>query len=155
MNENIGKTAADKVVQSKIQDVEEILNRRFPDYINFDNGAFAITRGSSQVLIVVRPFIKGETAVEFTSNVVVGAKIDENLMKFLLRKNAELHFGAFGLLFDDTITFAYSIAASNLDENEFVNALNSVAYISDYYDDEIVTIAGGKRASDLQEIEED
>lgn len=151
----MGKTAADKVVQAKIREVEEILNRRFPGYMNFENGTFAITRGSSQVLIVVRPFIKGETAVEFTSNVVVGSKLDDELMKFLLRKNAELHFGAFGLLFDDTITFAYSIAASNLDENEFVNALNSVAYIADYYDDEIVTIAGGKRASDLQEIEED
>jgi hypothetical protein len=39
-------------------------------------------------------------------------------MQFLLRKNAELHFGAFGLLFDNTIVFQHSIAGSNVDGNE-------------------------------------
>jgi len=42
-----------------------------------------------------------------------------------------------------------------MDKNEFETSLKAVALISDYYDDEIVSIAGGKRGIDLlgEEIE--
>ena len=99
-------------------------------------------------MIVVRHFVKNETIVECMSNVVTGANVTPEIMKFLLRKNAELHFGSFGLLFDDTITFSHAITGTNLDDNELITTLNSVAFISDYYDDVIVEMAGGKRASD-------
>ena len=69
--------------------------------------------------------------------------------QFLLRKNAELHIGGFGLLFDDTIVFQHSIAGTNLDANELVTSVNTVAVIADYYDDEIVERSGGKRATDI------
>lgn len=136
------------LIDETISKVTKILNKKFTDYLVFDRGSYTIARGSTQVMIIVRPFTEDDTAVEFIAQVVTDANIDEKLMKYLLRMNAELHFGAFALLFDDTITFSHTIAGKNLDENEFLTALNSVAVISDHYDDEIVAIAGGKRAKD-------
>jgi adenylate cyclase len=138
-----------KNIEATTKRVAEILDESFPDYLNFTNGVFTISRGSSQVMIIVRQFIDSETMVECISNVVTGARISPDLMLFLLRKNAELHFGSFSLLFDGTITFSHSISGTNLDPNELKNSLNSVAYIADYYDDIIVDMSGGKRASDL------
>ena len=140
-----------ELMDQTVDKVSEILKEHFPDYLSFGNGSFTISRGSTQVMIVVRPFTNEETCVECMANVVTGTEITMELMRFLLRKNAELHFGSFGLLFDDTITFAHSIAGTNLDANELITTLNSVAVISDYYDDIIVDLSGGKRATDISE----
>lgn len=137
-----------ELIDQTIDRVNEILKEYFPDFLSFGNGSYTISRGSTQVIIVVRPFTSEETCVECMANVVTGTDITMELMRFLLRKNAELHFGSFGLLFDDTITFSHSIAGTNLDANELTTTLNSVAVISDYYDDIIVDLSGGKRASD-------
>ena len=104
-----------ELIDSTIKKVTEILVEHFPNYLTFGNGSFTISRGSTQVMIVVRPYTDDDTCVECISNVVTGARINEELMRFLLRKNAELHFGAFGLLFDDTITFSHSISGKNLE----------------------------------------
>ncbi|MGB9702571.1 MAG: T3SS (YopN, CesT) and YbjN peptide-binding chaperone 1 [Candidatus Kapaibacteriota bacterium] len=141
-----------EVLTSTIHKVENFLKEKYPDYIKFDDNRYTITRGSTAVMILIRPYTEDDTIVEFVSNMVFGAKISPELMNFLLRKNAELHFGAFGLLFDGTIVFTYSIAGKNLDENEFVTALNSVAIIADYYDNEIIAMAGGKTAMETLEL---
>lgn len=138
-----------ELIDLTILKVESYLKEHFPEYISFENGSFTITRGSSQIMIVVRPFTENDTCVEVIANVVTGANISNELMGFLLRKNAEIHFGAFGLLFDDTITFHHSLAGLNIDKNELATSINAVAIISDFYDDEIVKIAGGKRAADI------
>lgn len=137
------------LMDDTIEKVSNILKEHFSDYLSFGNGSFTISRGSTQVMIIVRPFTSDETCVECMANVVTGTNITPELMRFLLRKNAELHFGSFGLLFDDTITFSHSIAGTHLDANELITTLNSVAVISDYYDDIIVDLSGGKRAADL------
>ncbi|MCX6154331.1 MAG: hypothetical protein NT007_09230 [Candidatus Kapabacteria bacterium] len=137
------------LLDTTVDDVKTLLNEHFPNHISFGYGSFTISRGSSQIMIIVRPFTLDETCIELFAHVVTGATINEELLKFLMRKNAELHFGAFGLLFDGTITFSHSILGSNLDPNELVITLNSVAVISDYYDDIIVDMAGGKRALDM------
>jgi hypothetical protein len=86
--------------------------------------------------------------VEITSHVVTDATITPELTKWLLRKNVELHFGGFGLLFDDTIVFSYSLPGSSIDASALEAAITAVAVIADHYDDEIVAMAGGKRAID-------
>ncbi|MDT3740758.1 MAG: YbjN domain-containing protein [Candidatus Kapabacteria bacterium] len=140
-----------ELIDTTISKVEEILAERFKDYLSFGNGTFTITRGSTQVMVVVRPFTETETCIECMSNVVSGAMISNDLLQFLLRKNAELHFGAFGLLFDNSIIFQHSIAGSNVDSNELTLSINAVAVIADHYDDEIVKIAGGQRAVDQKD----
>jgi hypothetical protein len=82
------------------------------------------------------------------ATLVSGALISEELLRFLLRKNAELHFGAFSLLFDDTICFAHSIAGINADENEIITSIKSVAVIANHYDNEIITMAGGRKCGE-------
>lgn len=128
--------------------VAGILQEHFPEYMSFGNGTFTIARGSTQVMVNVKHFLKDETVIVCFSNVVRGAQISPKLMHYLLRKNAELHFGAFALLFDGTITFSHSITGSNLDTNELITTLSSVAFIADYYDDILVDMAGGRRAKD-------
>ncbi len=138
-----------ELLEKTITKVKTILDKYFPDHLSFTDGQFTIPFGSTQIIIVVRPFTDEDTCVECISQLVTGANIDLDLAKFLLRKNAELHYGAFGLLFDDTITFSHAITGANLDENELLTTINSVATIADYYDDIIVEMAGGKRAIDL------
>ena len=120
-----------ELIDSTIGKVEKILVENFPEHLSFGNGSYTISHGTTQIMIIVRPYTDNETIVECISHVVTGAKIDDDLMKFLLRKNAELHFGSFGLLFDDAITFSHSITGTSLDPNELITTLNSVATIAD------------------------
>lgn len=142
-------TTPAELIESTRLRVDSILHEAFPEYVPFSNGSFAVLHGSTQVVIVVRPFTENECVVECIAHVVSGATISEELMRYLLRKNAEIHLGGFGLLFDDTIVFTHSITASNMDRNELVTTIMSVAIIADHYDDEIVAMAGGQRATDV------
>jgi hypothetical protein len=137
-----------EIIESVQTKTNEYINSLFPENIKFDD-KYTIARGSAQVMVLVRPFTKDDAVVECIANVVTDAKVDQELMQFLLRKNAELHLGSFGLLFDNTIVFQHSLPGINLDESELKAAVNAVAAIADYYDDEIIKIAGGKRACDI------
>jgi hypothetical protein len=141
------------LINQTAEKIKTILENEFPDYLSFGNTSFTITSGSTQVMVTIRPFTNKDTIVECLSHVVKGANINEDIMKFLLRKNAELHFGAFGLLFDGTITFSHAITGANMDDMEFVSSLKTVAMIADHYDDIIVKKAGGIRAKDNIESE--
>ena len=137
-----------ELIDATILKVESVLKEKFDEYESYGSGTFTISRGSTQVMVLVRPFTEHETCVECIANVVYGAEINADLMNFLLRRNAEIHFGAFGLLFDNTIVFQHTITGTNLDANELYTSVNSVAIIADYYDDEIVEKFGGKRSTD-------
>jgi hypothetical protein len=139
-----------ELIHSTSVKVEDFLKVNFPDYITFDEHSFTIEQGSTIIMIKVRPYTNEDTIIECVATVVVGANITPDLMNFLLRKNAELHFGAFGLLFDGTIVFTYSIAGKNVDNNELDTAIKSVAIIADYYDNEIINLAGGKTAIEAE-----
>lgn len=143
-----------EILNASSKKVQDFLKQMYPNFVAFDDYTFTIKRGSSQVMVLVRPYTEDDTVIEFISNVVYETNVTPDLMYYLLRKNTELHFGGFGLLFDDTVIFSYSIAGKNLDENEFRTALNSVAIIADYYDDEIVAQFGGKRAQEVAAAEE-
>jgi len=143
-----------ELINSTIIKVEDILKEAYPDYLSFGEGQFTLSRGSTQLMINVRPFTDSETCIEVLATVVTGGNISQDIMKFLLRKNAELHFGAFGLLFDDTIIFQYSVAGSNIDKNELLTSINAVGIISDHYDDELARMSSGKRAIDVSPEDE-
>jgi len=141
-----------EILQETRGRVVRILDDAYPEYMTFEDGLFAVTRGSTRVMIAIRSFTREECMVEVTAHVVTGAIMSPELMKFLLRKNAELHIGGFGLLFDDTIVFSNSITGTYMDRNELITAIAAVAIIADHYDEEIVALAGGKRASDITEL---
>lgn len=132
--------------------ITAILAERFPNAMSFDDGSWAVSYGSSSLMIVVRPYTETDSMVELMAQVVTGATITPDLMRWLLRKNVELHFGAFGLLFDDTIVFSYSLPGMSIDASELEAAITSVAVIADHYDDELVALAGGHRYADLSDL---
>ena len=147
MTEN--NTSPEQSYNDACNKVDRILKANFPNYIRFENGKFTILHGSTQVMITIHYLIDKETIIICSANVVRKAEINNEVMHFLLRKNAQIQFGAFGLLFDGTIVFSHSITGSNLDENELMTTLTSVAQMADYYDDVIVAMAGGKRGKDF------
>jgi hypothetical protein len=141
--------------QQAIQDTQEkvrtYLQEIYPDFVEFNDGAFTLQEGSATVSIMVRPWHEGDSAVEFTSQLVTGASVDARLMKWMLQKNVELHFGALGLLFDDTVVYSQTLPGCDLSREEFEATVRTVAAIADHYDDEIVAMAGGKTGSDAAE----
>lgn len=141
-----------ELLDSTAQKVENFLKEYFPDYLNFENGTFTVTRGNTQVMIAIRPFTDTESCIEFVTNVVYNSSLNNELLQFLLRKNAEIHFGAFGILFDNTIVFQYTIAGSNVDDNELLTSINAVAIISSHYSDEILQLGGGTKENIDAEI---
>jgi hypothetical protein len=120
------------------------LQEIYPDFVEFDDGYFTVQEGSATVSIAVRPWHDEDTAVEFTSQLASGCNVDEKLMKWLLQKNVELHFGALGLMFDDTVVYSQTLPGCNMTREAFEATIRTVATIADHYDDEIVAMAGGK-----------
>lgn len=143
-----------KSYMETVEKVGAMLQDGFPDVVSYGDGSFTLTGGSASVMVVVRPFSEEKCYVEILSNVVSGATVTDKLMSFLLRKNAELHFGGFGVLFDGTVVFSHTVPASNLTEEVLTMAVSAVAVVSDHYDDEIVAMAGGKRAADVETEQE-
>lgn len=127
--------------------VRDYLAEVDPEFQEYESGMFTVQEGSAVVGITIRPWHEDDVAVEFTSQLVNGATINSDVMRWLLQKNAELHFGAFGLLFDDTILYSQTVPGGTLDKATFTTTARMVAAIADHYDDEILNMAGGTLAS--------
>ncbi|MCB0711345.1 MAG: YbjN domain-containing protein [Ignavibacteriae bacterium] len=143
-----------EMIDSSRQKVRDYLAEVDPDFQEYDSGMFTVQEGSAVIGISFRPWHDDDVAVEFTSQLVNGATINEESMRWLLEKNAALHFGSFGLLFDGSIIYSHTIPAACLDQSTFDGTLRTVATIADYYDDEIVEVAGGVLASTSPGAEE-
>ena len=104
--------------------------------------------GSAVVYIHAQKLESGEEVIALISNVVEGVKVDENLMKKLLKLNSIIRVGSFALR-EDTVSIHHSILAGKyLDEEEFHFNVSLVAAVADEYDDKIVSTHGGRKALD-------
>lgn len=128
--------------------LKSFFENNFKETTYFAEDSFTITKGSTQVMVKANNITEDHIVIDLISHVVRDARVDDSLKNFLLRANSELKFGAFGLLFDNTITFQHSILANDFSEVDLKSSLNAVASVADYYDDLIVEKAGGKRALD-------
>ncbi len=137
----------DDMIEAVREKVRCYLQECYPDFVEFDNSSFTLQEGSATVSVTVRPWHETEIAVEFSSHLVSGATITPDVMKWLLEKNVELHFGGFGLLFDSTIVYSQTLPGCDLSRDEFELTARTVATIADHYDDELVTMAGGALSS--------
>ncbi len=116
--------------------------RRSPD------GLYLFKYGSTVVMMNLLEDELG-TYVRCASTLLKDFELSCDLMARLLRLNAEVRFGAFLLLGDDTISFAATILGDDLDYEELRQTLEYVARTSDEYDDILQSQFGGKRASDI------
>ncbi|MCB9764279.1 MAG: YbjN domain-containing protein [Alphaproteobacteria bacterium] len=111
---------------------------------------YMFRRGSTA--IVVSLFMDEDarhTFVRFTAPTLSDFEPTLDLVREILRLNAEVLFGAFILFDENTLCFSATLLGDKLDFEEFETALSYVAQVSDDYDDMLQDLAGGHRVADL------
>ena len=113
-----------------------------------DQPRFAVNIGSVIAGVYVYPWRDDDVTICTRAYLVTGAELTAELLKYLLRKNANMLFGAFGIDDDDDIFFEHTIGGSTCDKNELKASVMAVGVTADKYDDEIVARWGGVRMLD-------
>jgi len=113
-----------------------------------DDVSCSVLIGSALTQILVLPWGTADSLLVIRSYVVTGARLDADLMRFLLEANARVRFGAFGLDGEGDIFFQQTLLGSTCDPQELRVSTMSVAAVADEFDDRIVERWGGSRALD-------
>lgn len=111
-----------------------------------DAPAFVVAVGSALVQTGVHAWGDDESTITTRAYVVRGASQEADLLRFLLRRNADMRFGAFGLDDEGNVIFEHTIVGSTCDKVELAASVAAVARVADDYDDRIVGRWGGRRA---------
>jgi hypothetical protein len=124
-----------KATQTKIA---SYLSRLFDEQelVNID-GLYAFTFGTVQIEVQVIPWHSEDVLVKVFSYLAQDVTLTKEMSEELLRLNSTLSFGSFGITFDNSVLFSYSLAGANIDFNEFSAAIQTVATIADEYDEKI------------------
>lgn len=131
-----------------IKKIRKFSKQEGVDLLESKENNFIYSDGSTFVYIITKEG-EPEEWIYFISLVVKDAQLDIELLDMLLRLNATLPFGAFGLT-DEYIIFKHSIlGGKHVDREEFFQSLYAVAKHADSFDDDIISIHGGKRAIDV------
>jgi hypothetical protein len=106
------------------------------DFYSFSFGSVSVTVQvlpwhSEDVLIKVYSYLGEETVGSLEGDI----QLPSELASELLRLNATIPFGSFGLTFEGQAVFSYSLAGANVDMNEFQAAVQMVAKTADDYDE--------------------
>jgi hypothetical protein len=117
-------------------------------FIRDDSPVVAISTGSAVTQVYVSHWGDDDAIVCVRSYVTTGTEITPELMRFLLEKNTDMRFGAFGIDEDGDIIFEHTIVGSTIDKEELRASVKAVLSVSDNYDDDIVSRWGGTRALD-------
>jgi hypothetical protein len=111
-----------------------------------DAPLFGVALGSAFAQVAVLPWGQDDAVICTRAYVVTGAEMTPELIHYLLRQNASMGFGAFGL--DDDVFFDHTIVGSTCSKNELKASVVAVVGTADRLDDEIVARWGGQRALD-------
>lgn len=109
---------------------------------------FSVAVGSAMTQIGVSAWGDDDATITVRSYVVTGAEMNAELMKFLLRENDRMRFGAYGLDEDEDIFFEHTIVGSTCDKEELKASVVAVVMTADDADDKIIAKWGGQRAVD-------
>lgn len=111
-------------------------------------GFWTLRYGST--LVVLSSFEHENTAyLRLGSVVVSGAHASLEVVLRLLRLNAQVLFGSFQLFDDETIAFTHTLPAEGLTFESFSTALTYVSRVADDHDEELQSLAGGRRGEDM------
>lgn len=102
---------------------------------------YSFSFGSISVNVEVRPWHSDDVLVEVYSYLADDMDLSHDQLEELMRLNARMPFGAFGLSLEDALKFSYSLAGKNLDLNEISAAIQNVAVIADQYDEQFANLA--------------
>lgn len=97
---------------------------------------YSFSFGTVSVNIVVRPWHTEDVLVDVFCYIAEDKELSATQMEELLRMNATIPFGSFGLSMENSIKFSYTLAGKNMDLNEFSAAVQNIAAIADQYDEQ-------------------
>lgn len=129
--------------------LDELVDEHFDDAEHCD---FYLKYGSTVLEISIDPFEEDDAVIEVLAFCVQGAEPTFELMQELLRLNAEIPIGAFSMVGKD-VFYSHSVLGRRLSPEQFIASLDSVASISDEYDEQLVSRYGGETA--LEHIRSD
>lgn len=121
-----------------------------------DTPVIAVTYGSAVSQTGVFPWKESDALVNTRAYVVTGAELTRETLEYLLHRNDDALFGAFGLDDDGDILFEHSLLGSTCTKEDLRVSVMAVLTTADEEDEEIVSRWGGQRAADrLDEDGED
>ena len=134
----------EKVYRQVKSYLDELVDEHFDDAEHCD---FYLKYGSTVLEISIDPYEEDDAVIEVLAFCVQGVEPSFELMRDLLRLNSEVPLGAFGLVGKD-IFYSHSFLGRRMPPEQFIASLDSVASISDEYDEKLVTRYGGETALD-------
>lgn len=133
----------DELIASTQKKVEKYINLLFHEHeiVKIDD-FYTFTAGTVTVTVQVLPWHSEDVLVKVYSYVGDENKeIAHDVREELLRQNATLPLGSFGITFDGHAIFQYSMAGANIDLNEFEAAVQMVAKTADELDEYVKGVA--------------
>ncbi|HEX6097487.1 MAG TPA: YbjN domain-containing protein [Thermoanaerobaculia bacterium] len=122
--------------------LDELVEEHFDDADHCD---FYLKYGSTVLEISIDPYEEDDAVIEILAFCVQGVEQTFELMGELLKLNAEVPLGAFSMC-DRDIFFSHSFLGRRLRPEQLIASLDSVASISDLYDEKLVARYGGETA---------
>ena len=122
--------------------LDELTEEHFDDADHCD---FYLKYGSTVLEISIDPYEEDDAVIEVLAFCVQGVEASFELMQELLRINSEVPLGAFSMVGGD-IFYSHSFLGRRLPPEQLIASLDSVASISDLYDERLVAKYGGETA---------
>jgi hypothetical protein len=122
--------------------LDELVDEHFDDASHCD---FYLKYGSTVLEISIDPYEEDDAVIEILAFCVQGVEETFELMQELLHLNVEVPLGAFSMVGND-IFYSHSFLGRRLRPEQLIASLDSVASISDLYDERLVAKYGGETA---------
>ena len=122
--------------------LDELVDEHFDDAEHCD---FYLKYGSTVLEISIEPYEDDDAVIEVLAFCVQGVEPSFELMQELLRLNSEVPLGAFSMVGND-IFYSHAFLGRRLRGEQLIASLDSVASISDDYDEHLVSRYGGETA---------
>ncbi|HUP60971.1 MAG TPA: YbjN domain-containing protein [Thermoanaerobaculia bacterium] len=122
--------------------LDELVDEHFDDASHCD---FYLKYGSTVLEISIDPYEEDDAVIEILAFCVQGVEPTFEVMQELLRLNAEVPIGAFSMV-DHDIFYSHSFLGRRLRPEQLIASLDSVASVSDLYDERLVAKYGGETA---------
>lgn len=122
--------------------LDELVDEHFDDADHCD---FYLKYGSTVLEISIKAYEEDDAVIEILAFCVQGVEPTFELMRELLALNAEVPLGAFSMVGTD-IFYSHAFLGRRLRPEQLIASLDSVASISDLYDERLVAKYGGETA---------
>ena len=132
----------EEVYRQVKQYLDVLVDEHFDDAEHCD---FYLKYGSTVLEISIEPYEEDDAVIEVLAFCVQGVEPTFDLMQELLRLNSEVLLGAFSMDGRD-IFFSHSFLGRRLRPEQLIASLDTVATISDEYDEQLVEAYGGETA---------